>query len=157
MTSTFSPTGKGNPLIVSVLLRETFVSTRYVCIFLLANLCWHINLYLMARPDPHRCWWRFLRAARRGVLAVGERFGPQSCERSRKTRKSACWQGPFSCISWAFATFVCQHLKHRRYDTCEARSPPARSQRALDVQSCISRQKQLQIQGALEQNSCSAV
>jgi hypothetical protein len=102
--------------------------------------------------------WRFFRTARRGVLAAGGGgLDRESCERSRKTRKSARWQGFFSHISWAFVTFVFQHLKHRRYNAPEARSPPARYSRALDVQNCRSRQKQLQIQGALEQSSCGAV
>jgi hypothetical protein len=64
---------------------------------------------LMAKRDLHRCRW-FLRTAKRGVLAAGGGLDHESCERSRKTRKSARWQGFFSCVSWAFVSFVFQTL-----------------------------------------------
>ncbi len=65
---------------------------------------------LMARRDLRWCRWRFLRTARCGVLAAGGGLDHESCEKSRKTRKPACWQGPFSCISCASVTFVFQTL-----------------------------------------------
>ena len=49
---------------------------------------------LMATRNLHRCLWRLLGTARSGVLVAGGGLDHESCERSRKTRKSAPPQLP---------------------------------------------------------------
>ena len=51
-------------------------------------------------------------SAQQGVACSrrGGGLDHESCERSRKTRKPAYWQGTFSRVSWASVTFVFQTL-----------------------------------------------